>query len=49
MIEKEEGRKTGKKHRGGSYVKEKNKEREKLLINNIIYMKYKRVQPAPGL
>lgn len=30
-------------------MEEQNKDREKLLINNIIYMKYKRIQPAPVL
>lgn len=46
-IDWERERKTGKKQRGGIYMEEQNKDREKLLINNIIYMKYKRIQPAP--
>lgn len=38
----------GKKQRIGSYVKEQNEDREKILIN-ITYMKYITVQPAPAL
>lgn len=49
LRERKAGR-LGKKQRSGSYIKEQNKDREKLLINNIIYMKYKRSsQPGPVL